>query len=272
MAATAKSGVISALQVAFLVWGAFALLELMQVSTGMNRIKTTVSSLTKDRRVQIVLIAFCLGVFIEGATGNGAPAAILAPFLLGLGFEPLVAAAACLISNGVPPCFGGAGVPTIAGMSAITDQISLASIVAMTGRFLAIGCLLVPVVLLVVLYGRKSLKGMWGYLASVSICMGASMLLVTNFIGAELADLITGVVGVAASVAYLKLVGVKENEAYVNESDATFETSLTNFKASCLHTIIDPLAGGKIQLSSVSLDKIWLCHMDWSGNSSGSPD
>ena len=231
MAATAKSGVISALQVAFLVWGAFALLELMQVSTGMNRIKTTVSSLTKDRREQIVLIAFCLGVFIEGATGNGAPAAILAPFLLGLGFEPLVAAAACLISNGVPPCFGGAGVPTIAGMSAITDQISLASIVAMTGRFLAIGCLLVPVVLLVVLYGRKSLKGMWGYLASVSICMGASMLLVTNFIGAELADLITGVVGVAASVAYLKLVGVKENEAYVNESDATFETSLTNFKA-----------------------------------------
>ena len=102
---------------------------------------------------------------------------------------------------------------------------------SMTGRFLAIGCLLVPVVLLVVLYGRKSLKGMWGYLASVSICMGASMLLVTNFIGAELADLITGVVGVAASVAYLKLVGVKENEAYVNESDATFETSLTNFKA-----------------------------------------
>ena len=76
MAATAKSGVISALQVAFLVWGAFALLELMQVSTGMNRIKTTVSSLTKDRRVQIVPIAFCLGGFIEGATGNSHTGAI----------------------------------------------------------------------------------------------------------------------------------------------------------------------------------------------------
>ena len=228
---TTKSGVISALEVAFLVWGAFALLELMQVSTGMNRIKTTVSSLTKDRRLQIVIIAFCLGVFIEGATGNGAPAAILAPFLFGLGFEPLTAAAACLICNGVPPCFGGAGVPTIAGMSAVTDKIPLASLVAMTGRFLAVGCLAVPVVLLIVLYGRKSLKGMWGYLLTVSICMSISMFLVSNFIGAELSDLITGVVGVLVSVGYLKLIGVKKEEQYINESDAVFETTQSNFKA-----------------------------------------
>lgn len=228
---TSRSGVIAALQVAFLVWGAFSLLELMQVSTGMNRIKTTVSSLTRDRRVQIVLIAFCLGVFIEGATGNGAPAAILAPFLLGLGFQPLVAAAACLICNGVPPCFGGAGVPTIAGMSAITGTVPLEDIVAMTGRFLAVGCLVVPIVLLIVLYGTKSLKGMWGYLATVCIGMSIAMLLVSNFIGAELSDLISGVVGVIISVAYLKLVGVRENAAYINDSSTEFETNQSNFKA-----------------------------------------
>lgn len=231
MLSTTKSGVISALQVAFLVWGAFALLELMQVSTGMNRIKITISSLTKDRRVQIVIIAFCLGVFIEGATGNGAPAAILAPFLLGLGFQPLVAAAACLICNGVPPCFGGAGVPTIAGMSAVTETLSLSGIVALTGRFLTVGCLVVPVVLLIVLYGRKSLKGMMGYLISMSVCMGAAMLLVSNLIGAELSNLVSGVVGVGASVAYLKIIGVKENKDYINDSDMTFETNQTNFKA-----------------------------------------
>lgn len=231
MVETTKSGIISALQVAFLVWGAFALLELMQVSTGMNRIKTTVSYLTRDRRVQIVIISFCLGVFIEGATGNGAPAAILAPFLLGLGFEPLTAAAACLISNGVPPCFGGAGVPTIAGMSAITDKLPLGDIVTMTGRFLAAGCLIVPVVLLTVLYGAKSLKGMWCYLLSVSICMGISMLAVSSIAGAELSDLITGLVGVAVSVGYLKLIGVKPNDKYTNHSDMEFETNQSNFKA-----------------------------------------
>lgn len=231
MLSTTKAGVISALQVAFLVWGAFALLELMQVSTGMNRIKLTVSSLTKDRRVQIVIIAFCLGVFIEGATGNGAPAAILAPFLLGLGFQPLVAAAACLICNGVPPSFGGAGVPTIAGMSAVTETLSLSGIVAITGRFLAVGCLIVPIVLLVVLYGRKSLKGMMGYLISVSFCMGIAMLLVSNLVGAELSNLVAGVVGVGASVVYLKVIGVKENKEYINDSDMTFETNQSNFKA-----------------------------------------
>lgn len=231
MLGTVKSGVISALQVVFLVWGAFALLELMQVSTAMNRIKMSVSSLTKDRRVQIVIIAFCLGVFIEGATGNGAPAAILAPFLLGLGFEPLVAAAACLICNGVPPCFGGAGVPTIAGMSAITETVPLEGLVAMTGRYLAVGCVLVPVVLLVVLFGAKSLEGMWGYLLTVCICMALSMFLVSNYVGAELSDLVTGVTGVIASVIYLKLIGVREQEAYINDCDTTFETNQSSAKA-----------------------------------------
>jgi len=231
MMGTVKSGIISALQVIFLVWGAFALLELMQVSTAMNRIKMSVSSLTKDRRVQIIIIAFCLGVFIEGATGNGAPAAILAPFLLGLGFEPLTAAAACLICNGVPPCFGGAGVPTIAGMSAITGTVALEKIVAMTGRFLAIGCILVPIVLLIVLFGAKSLKGMWTYLLTVCASMAVSMFIVSNYVGAELSDLVTGVVGVIASVIYLKLAGVKEQEEYINDCDTTFETTQSSFKA-----------------------------------------
>ena len=231
MLATTQSGVISALEVSFLVWGAFALLELMQVSTAMNRIKTSVAGITNDKRVQTVLIAFCIGVFIEGATGNGAAGAILGPFLVGLGFAPLTAAAAVLIGNGVPPCFGGAGTPTIAGMSGITDQIALSGLVTMTGRFLAIGMICVPFVLLLVLYGKKSLKGMGGYLITVGICMAISMLLTTQFIGGELADLITGVVGVAVSLVYIKKIGVKHGEEYQGETGVVYESSVSTIKA-----------------------------------------
>ncbi|MGF6990185.1 L-lactate permease [Lachnospiraceae bacterium PF1-21] len=229
--ATTQSAVISALQVGFLVWGAFALLELMTVSTGMNRIKITVGTLTKDTRVQAVLIAFCLGTFIEGATGNGAPAAILAPFLLGLGFQPILAAAACLICNGMSPCFGGAGVPTIAGMGGITDKVELSNLVAMTGRFLMIGIIFIPAVMLLVLFGKKSLKGMWGYLAAICITMSLSMFLVSNFIGAELADMVTGVVGVIVSVIYIKVIGVKDQEEYTNKTSLDIETKVSTLKA-----------------------------------------
>ena len=228
---TTGNGIYSALQTCFQLWSAFALLELMIRSTGMERMKVTISRLTTDKRVQIVLIAFCVGVFIEGATGSGAPAAILAPFLLGLGFDPVFAAAACLIGNGLPPCFGGAGVPTISGMAEILDRVSLDALVAMEGRFLCVGIFVVPVIMLVVLYGWKSLKGMWGYLLAIAVTMSVSMFLVSNFIGPEVADLVTGVVGAIASVVYIKLVGVEENEEYVNEVDYNVQSPLTTFKA-----------------------------------------
>lgn len=228
---TTGSGVYSALQTCFQLWSAFALLELMIVSTGMERMKMTISKLTTDKRVQIVLIAFCVGVFIEGATGSGAPAAILAPFLLGLGYDPIFAAAACLIGNGLPPCFGGAGVPTIAGMAGIQDKIPLTFLVKMEGRFLTVGILVVPIIILVILYGKKSLKGMWGYLLAVMISMALTMFLVSNFIGPEVADLVTGVVGTIVSVIFIKFIGVKEDKEYENEADYNAKTTQTAFKA-----------------------------------------
>lgn len=228
---TTGDGVYSALQTCFQLWSAFALLELMIVSTGMERMKMTISKLTTDKRVQIVMIAFCVGVFMEGATGSGAPAAILAPFLLGLGYEPIFAAAACLIGNGLPPCFGGAGVPTIAGMAGITDRVPLAGIVAMEGRFLSVGIFFVPVIMLVVLYGKKSLKGLWGYLLTITVLMSATMFAISNFVGPEVADLVTGTVGTIASVIFIKFVGVSEDKDFEIQADYNAKTTQTAFKA-----------------------------------------
>lgn len=84
---------------------------------------------------------------------------------------------------------------------------------------------------MVALFGKQSLKGMWGYLLSVSISMGITLFLVSNYVGAELTDLVTGVVGVVVSIIYLKTVSVAVNETYINDSDLVFETTQSDGKA-----------------------------------------
>lgn len=228
--AQSYSGIVSALQTMFLVWGAFSLLELMISSGGINTIKVTIGSFTNDRRVQVILIAFCFGTFVEGVTGAGAPAALLAPFLLVLGFPPITAAAACLIANGMSPSFGGAGVPTIIGMGGITAEpynMDLNSIVAGTGLFHMAGALLIPIVIMLVIFGRKSLKGMWGYILVSGGSMAITMFLVTYFMGPEFPSFITGIVGTAISVLYLHFIKVKPNPEFANDVDLAMKTELS---------------------------------------------
>lgn len=232
--ATSKKGVISALQTMFLVWSAFSLLELMITSGSMDKIKVTIGSFTNDRRVQVILIAFCFGTFIEGVTGAGAPAALLAPFLLGLGFPALTAAAACLIANGMSPSFGGAGVPTIIGMGGITGEpynIPLQDIVAMTGRFHLVAAIAIPIVVLIVIFGRKSLKGMWGFLLVVGISMAISMFLVSNYMGPEFSSFLTGIVGTIVAIVYLRTAKVAPNPEFANDVDLTLKSNVSTLKA-----------------------------------------
>lgn len=77
-------------------------------------IKSSISSISNDRRIQALLVAFCFGAFLEGAAGFGAPVAISAAILIGLGFNPLYAAGICLIANTAPVAFGAIGAPIIA--------------------------------------------------------------------------------------------------------------------------------------------------------------
>ena len=101
----------------------------------------------------------------------------------------------------------------------------------MEGRFLSVGIFFVPVIMLVVLYGKKSLKGLWGYLLTITVLMSATMFAISNFVGPEVADLVTGTVSTIASVIFIKFVGVSEDKDFEIQADYNAKTTQTAFKA-----------------------------------------
>ncbi|MDR1777389.1 MAG: L-lactate permease [Desulfovibrio sp.] len=118
IAALSIQGVISAVGVLIIVFGALLILHTLQYSGGMETIQYGMQTVSKDMRVQAIIIGYMFGAFIEGAAGFGTPAALAAPLLLSLGFPPLASAVLCLIFNSFPVTFGAVGTPIIVGFGA----------------------------------------------------------------------------------------------------------------------------------------------------------
>ena len=123
VAASTLSGFGSAINVLIIVFGAIIILYTMQVSGAMETISYGFLGISRDRRIQTIIIAFTFGAFIEGAAGFGTPAAIAAPLLLGLGFPALAAVCVCLIFNSVPVTFGAVGTPVWFGFKTLRSPI-----------------------------------------------------------------------------------------------------------------------------------------------------
>jgi L-lactate permease len=130
-------------------------------------IRRSLSRLTGDRRIQVLLVAFCFGALIEGIAGFGAPVAITASMLVGLGFEPIAAAVLALIANTAPVAFGSMGIPVVTlggliapilGRDAHSTTLALS---AMVGRQLPLFSLLIPAYLIVLLAGWRGMIGVW---------------------------------------------------------------------------------------------------------------
>jgi lactate permease len=169
----------------------------LTVETGQFEIvKSSVGRLSKDRRIQALLVAFSFGAFIEGASGFGTPVAICAALLIGLGFTPLYAAGLSLIANTAPVAFGAIGTPilTLAAVTGIPAQ----TIGMMAGRQLPFVSLIVPAWLVVTMSGWRGLAGAW---PAVAVCGGSFALvqyLWSNFVGVELVDIAGGLASIAA--------------------------------------------------------------------------
>jgi lactate permease len=165
----------------------------LTVETGQFEIvKGSVASLSADRRVQALLIAFSFGAFIEGAAGFGTPVAITAALLMGLGFTPLYSAGLSLIANTAPVAYGAIGTPilTLAAVTGISPQL----LSAMAGRQLPIVSLIVPAWLVVTMSGWSGLRGAW---PAVLVCGGSFAIvqfLWSNFVGPELVDIMGGLI------------------------------------------------------------------------------
>ena len=122
-------------------------------------IQSSISSLSKDRRLQALLIAFCFSAFLEGVAGEGAPVAVAAAMLIGLGFRPLLAAVVCLVANTPPVPFGPVGVPT--SMMISVTNINGMAITKTIGSDTAILALVIPLLILVVISGFKRTIEVW---------------------------------------------------------------------------------------------------------------
>ena len=225
-------GIKEGLKIVLMVFGAFTILNLLRETGAIEDVKATIAQISDDRRVQVVIIGMMLPIFLEGAAGAGAPAAIAAPFLVALGFNPTTSISIALLGDATPASFGGAGLTTINGGAALVDAglATVAQNAAMAGRFHMFGVLVIPFIMVGMAFGKKGYKGILPYLtfAGVSTCL--TMFLLSNFVGAEVTSMGTGLISILLSVAYVKLVGVKTPDEFRNES-ANHQRKYSSFKA-----------------------------------------
>jgi lactate permease len=166
-------------------------------------LQDSLTGITQDRRLQLLLIAFCFGAFFEGAAGFGTPVAVTAAILIGLGFAPLQASGLSLIANTAPVAFGALGTPIIA-LAGVTG-LDVRALSAMVGRQLPIFSVLIPFWLVAAFAGFGAMFEIWPALLVAGVSFGVCQFLISNFHGPWLAGVLSAVVSMAALVAFLRV-------------------------------------------------------------------
>ena len=165
-------------------------------------VQRSLASLSTDRRIQLVLIAFSFGAFFEGAAGFGTPVAVTAALLVGLGFSPLDASVFSLIANTAPVAFGALGTPIIA-LQGVTG-LDLHELSAQVGRQLPFFSVIVPFWLIAAFAGIKKMWEVWPALLTAGLAFAIPQFLVSNFHGPWLVDIIAAVCSMAALAVLLR--------------------------------------------------------------------
>jgi lactate permease len=164
--------------------------------------KDSIAGLSSDKRLQLILIAFCFGAFLEGAGGGGAPVAIAGSFLIGLGFNPFQAATLCLVANTAPVAWGGVGNPirTLAGVTGLPE----ADFSAMAGRILPPLSLILPLWLVRSMCGWRETRQVWPALLVSGASFAAMQFYWSNFQEPGLVDIVAAIFSLLVMVAFLK--------------------------------------------------------------------
>jgi len=189
------------LKIAWIVLAAVFLYDI-SVETGQFEImKESVAAITPDRRLQLLLVAFCFGALIEGAAGFGAPVAIAGAFMIGLGFRPFHAAALNLIANTAPVAWGAIGTPvhTLAAVSALPES----DLNAMIGRILPFTAIIVPFWLVRTMVSWKETVEVIPAILVVGVSFGLTQFFWSNYVDSNLVDIVAGMVSVIATLAFL---------------------------------------------------------------------
>ncbi|HWY22669.1 MAG TPA: L-lactate permease [Candidatus Acidoferrum sp.] len=190
------------LKIAWIVLAAVYLYDI-SVETGQFEImKESVAGITADRRLQVLLVAFCFGAFIEGAAGFGAPVAIAGAFMIGLGFKPFHAAALNLIANTAPVAWGAIGTPvhTLAAVTALPES----DLNAMIGRILPFTAIIVPFWLVKTMVSWRETFEVFPAILVVGISFALTQFFWSNYVDSNLVDIMGGVVSIVATLLFLQ--------------------------------------------------------------------
>ena len=178
-------------RVAWIVLAAVFVYEISVESGQFEIIKQAVGSISPDRRLQVLLIAFAFGALLEGAGGGGAPVAVTAAMMIGLGFPPFETVVMCLIANSAPVAFGALGGP-VRTLVAVTG-LPEADFSAMIGRILPLTTLVLPFWIIRVMCSTREMLKVWPGLLLCGLTFGGLQFFSSNFLGPALVDVIGGI-------------------------------------------------------------------------------
>ncbi len=190
--------------ISWIVFSAVLFYNLSVESGDFDVIRRSLAHLTTDRRIQVLLVAFCFGALIEGIAGFGAPVAITASMLAGLGFEPIMAAVLALIANTAPVAFGSLGIPVttlgglLAPMLGSDTQTTTRALSAMVGRQLPFFSLIIPAYLVVLYAGWGRMMAVLPAVATAGVAFAIGQFVVSNYVGPELTDTLAALLSLAS--------------------------------------------------------------------------
>jgi len=223
-----------------------------------ERLRHSITGLTQDRRLQLLLVAFSFGAFIEGACGFGTPVAVTGAILIGLGFTPLSASGLSLIANTAPVAFGALGAPLI-GLQGVTG-LDLKQLSAMVGRQLPFFSLIVPFWLIWAFAGFRGMLEIWPAILVAGVCFAIPQFLVSNFHGPWLVDVVAAIVSIASLALFLRFWQPKRiwrlpgepEPATESQSHGDDEETLTD------KTSPEPSCKSEIQNSKFDILRVWM--------------
>lgn len=189
--------------ISFIVLMAVWLYKLAIRSGKFEVIRGSIATISDDQRIQVLLIAFCFGGFLEGAAGFGVPIAICAALLVELGFRPLKAAMLCLVANGAAGAYGAIGIPVLVG--AQQGGVALGDMSLMLIPLVQVCALLLPALLVMMLDGWRGVRETWPVLLVVGVVFSGTQTLVLHLLGPELVDIIGPLAAMGSLAAFMQV-------------------------------------------------------------------
>ncbi|QDQ88878.1 L-lactate permease [Alcaligenaceae bacterium SJ-26] len=242
--------------IAWIIVGAVFLYK-VSVKTGQfDVIRESILSITEDQRLQMLLVGFSFGAFLEGAAGFGAPVAITAALLMGLGFKPLYAAGLCLIVNTAPVAFGALGIPVIvAGQVTGLDAFQIGQ---MAGRQLPLLTIIVLFWIMAIMDGWRGVKETWPAVLVGGGSFAIVQYLTSNFIGPELPDITSSIASLVCLTLFLKVWKPKRIFRFEHDANDTAAHSSTTQAAAATSAHAGTAAGHAAPARTVGqLVKAW---------------